>query len=171
MAETNDADRATIARLADEVLPTLIERLATSQLGELEVRESGWRIRLRRPDGEAAADGRAAPATAPGHRSATAGHAAHAGAHGGPGGDGHAPKRESPRGMITSPGVGYFSPRGGLATGINVRRGDVIGAVDVLGTRHEVVSPIDGVLKTLEVESGGAVEYGQPIGRVEANVQ
>jgi biotin carboxyl carrier protein len=170
MAETNDADRATIARLADEVLPTLIERLANSQLGELEVRESGWRIRLRRPDGEAPADGRAATTTATPHRSPTSSHGAHGG-HGSPAGDGHAPKREPPRGVITSPGVGYFSPRGGLAAGINVRRGDVIGAVDVLGTRHEVVSPIDGVLKALEVEPDGAVEYGQPIGRVEARVE
>jgi len=42
-------DRATIARLADEVVPQLIERLTKSSLGELEVRENGWRIRLRRP--------------------------------------------------------------------------------------------------------------------------
>lgn len=165
MAETNDADRATIARLAEEVLPALIERLAKSQLGELEVREKGWRIRLRRPNGEARGDAHAAVAQAPTHRSGSPGHGAHATT------DAHAPRREPPPGVITSPAVGYFSPRGGLAAGINVRRGDVIGAVDVLGVRQEVVSPIDGVLKALEVEAGGAVEYGQPIGRVEANVQ
>jgi acetyl-CoA carboxylase biotin carboxyl carrier protein len=155
MTDTNDADRATIARLTDEVLPTLIERLANSQLGELEVRESGWRIRLRRPNGEAPPHGHAATTTAPAHRTTGSG-------------DGHAPRREPPRGLITSPGVGYFSPRSGLAAGARLRRGDVIGAVDVLGVRQEVVSPIDGVLKELEVEPGGAVEYGQPIGRVEA---
>ena len=158
MAETNDADRATIARLTQEVLPALIERLSNSQLGEIEVRESGWRIRLRRPNGEAPAEGHTAMAAAIPHRTSGAG-------------DGHAPRREPPRGLITSPGVGYFSPRSGLAAGANLRRGDVIGAVDVLGVRQDVVSPIDGVLKGLEVEAGGAVEYGQPIGRVEAQVE
>ncbi|MEP7158749.1 MAG: biotin/lipoyl-containing protein [Chloroflexota bacterium] len=165
MAETNDADRATIARLTDDVLPTLIERLAKSQLGELEVRESGWRIRLRRPDGQAAADVQTASAHTATHRTSSAGHGTH------PTADAHMPRREPLRGVITSPAVGYFSPRGGLATGINVRRGDVIGVVDVLGVRQDVVSPADGVLKELDVESGGAVEFGQPIGRVEANVQ
>jgi hypothetical protein len=42
-------NRALIARLSEEVVPSLIERLTNSELGELEVRESGWRIRLRRP--------------------------------------------------------------------------------------------------------------------------
>lgn len=165
MAETNDADRATIARLTEEVLPTLIERLAKSQLGELEVRESGWRIRLRQADGEAAQNVHAPAAHAPTHRSGSSGHSAPLSS------DAHAPRREPLRGVITSPAVGYFSPRGGLAAGINVRRGDVIGVVDVLGVRQDVVSPSDGVLKAIDVEPGGAVEYGQPIGRVEANVQ
>lgn len=165
MAGTNDADRATIARLAEEVLPTLIERLAKSQLGELEVRESGWRIRLRRSDGETAQGSHASSAQAAAHRSGSAAHVSHTTS------EGHAPRREQLRGVITSPAVGYFSPRGGLAAGINVRRGDVIGVVDVLGVRQDVVSPSDGVLKALDVEPGGAVEYGQPIGRVEVSVQ
>lgn len=165
MAETNDADRATIARLTEEVLPTLIERLAKSQLGELEVRGSGWRIRLRQADVEAAQNVHAPAAHAPIHRSGSSGHSAPLSS------DAHAPRREPLRGVITSPAVGYFSPRGGLAAGINVRRGDVIGVVDVLGVRQDVVSPSDGVLKAIDVEPGGAVEYGQPIGRVEANVQ
>jgi biotin carboxyl carrier protein len=38
----------------------------------------------------------------------------------------------------------------------------------MLGVRQDVVSPSDGVLKALDVDSGQAVEYGQPIGRVEA---
>src|SRR5213596_2632993 len=98
MAETTDADHATIARLAQEVLPTLIERLAKSQLGELEVRGSGWRIRLRRPDGEAPAGSRAATAQSATHRSAASGHTTHSAAHGGVS-DSHAPRREPPRGM------------------------------------------------------------------------
>ncbi len=46
-------DHAAIDRLADELLPALIAKLAATGLGELEVREGDWKVRLRRP-----ADGR-----------------------------------------------------------------------------------------------------------------
>jgi acetyl-CoA carboxylase biotin carboxyl carrier protein len=154
----NSDERATIARLADEVVPTLIERLAKSDLGELEVRQDGWRVRLRRGRDEPATDGHAGPAQMA-HKPAAVAHAS----------DAHPPRREPPRGQVSSPAVGYFAPRDGVAVGSKLRAGDLIGAVDVLGVRQEVVSPVDGVLKVLEVESGQAVEYGQPIGRVEAN--
>jgi biotin carboxyl carrier protein len=42
-------DHAAMGRLADDLLPELIGRLAATGLGEIEVREDGWRIRLRRP--------------------------------------------------------------------------------------------------------------------------
>jgi acetyl-CoA carboxylase biotin carboxyl carrier protein len=156
MADSND-ERATIARLAEEVVPTLIERLSKSDLGELEVRQDGWRVRLRRGSGELAMDDHAAPAQMA-HKPSAVAHAT----------DPHPPRREPPRGQVTSPAVGYFAPREGVAVGIKLRAGDLIGAIDVLGVRQEVVSPVDGVLQVLEVESGQAVEYGQPIGRVEA---
>jgi acetyl-CoA carboxylase biotin carboxyl carrier protein len=156
VADSND-ERATIARLADEVVPSLIERLAKSDLGELEVSQDGWRIRLRREPGQLALDGHAA-APQMAHKPSAVTHAS----------DAHPPRREPPRGQVTSPAVGYFAPRDGVAVGSQLRAGDLIGAVDVLGVRQEVVSPIDGVLKVLEVESGQAVEYGQPIGRVDA---
>jgi len=149
--------RATIARLADEVVPILIERLTKSDLAELEVRENGWRVRLRRPlaDGAAAAAPSAQssqrqphPVMAPTSSS------------GGP--------REAPRGVVASPAVGYFAPRGGVEVGSKLRSGDPLGYVDVLGVRQEVVSPIDGALRGFEVESGQAVEFGQLIARVEA---
>jgi biotin carboxyl carrier protein len=43
------ADHAEIGRLTDALLPALIAKLATTRLGELEVREGEWRVRLRRP--------------------------------------------------------------------------------------------------------------------------
>jgi biotin carboxyl carrier protein len=48
------ADHAGIERLSDELLPALIAKLGTTRLGELEVREGDWRVRLRRPAPEAA---------------------------------------------------------------------------------------------------------------------
>ena len=43
------ADHAAIDRLSTELLPALIAKLGATGLGELEVREGGWRVRLRRP--------------------------------------------------------------------------------------------------------------------------
>ncbi len=43
------ADHAAIDRLSAELLPALIAKLGATGLGELEVREGGWRVRLRRP--------------------------------------------------------------------------------------------------------------------------
>lgn len=42
-------DHGTIGRLADNVLPALIAQLSASVLGEIEVREGDWKVRLRRP--------------------------------------------------------------------------------------------------------------------------
>ena len=151
--------RATIARLAAEVVPALIERLTKSDLGELEVRENGWRIRLRRP----VADG-AAAAAQPAQRQP---HPVMAGGVGSAVSGASTP-RDALRGVVASPAVGYFAPRGGVEVGSRLRSGDPLGYVDVLGVRQEVVSPIDGSLRAFEVESGQAVEYGQPIARVEA---
>ncbi|MEO8626327.1 MAG: biotin/lipoyl-containing protein [Candidatus Limnocylindrales bacterium] len=156
MAADTD-ERATIARVADEVVPALIERLASSELGELEVRQDGWRVRLRRAMN---GDGATAPvaAQAP-HKPAAVAHATD-----------QPSRREPVRGQVKSPAVGFFTLRDGVAAGSKVRSNDNLGFVDVLGVRQEVVSPGDGVLKSLEVESGQAVEFGQVIGRVEANV-
>ena len=158
-----------IARLADEMLPVLIARLGQSSLGELEVRENGWRVRLRRPAplngaapaGEAGNARRAEPGANP--RAARAG-AARAATDGG---SKSAAAPDGRRGLVTSPAVGYFLLRDGMTIKAQVRQGDLIGHVDVLGVRQEVVAGHDGVVRRLEVESGQAVEYGQPIARIE----
>jgi biotin carboxyl carrier protein len=91
------ADHAAIARLADELLPALIAKLSTTQLGELEVREGEWHVRLRRPYGVVPGEGRRAtdrPSRAqPGHE----GHG-----HARAGVEGHRPGRPSSAGG-TSP--------------------------------------------------------------------
>jgi biotin carboxyl carrier protein len=50
-------DHAAIDRLVDELLPALVAKLSATQLGEIEVREGEWRVRLRRP-GDGIAHGR-----------------------------------------------------------------------------------------------------------------
>jgi biotin carboxyl carrier protein len=69
--------------------------------------------------------------------------------------------------IARSPGVGYFSTREGIATGSQVRSGDVLAHVDVLGVRQEVVAPGDGIVARLLAEAGEAVEYGQDLVRLE----
>ncbi|HET9345150.1 MAG TPA: hypothetical protein VFO05_05555 [Candidatus Limnocylindrales bacterium] len=50
-ANERAADHAAIDRLADELLPALVAKLSATGLGEIEVREGPWRVRIRRPAG------------------------------------------------------------------------------------------------------------------------
>jgi biotin carboxyl carrier protein len=43
------ADHAAIDRLADELVPALAAKLGATGLGEIEIREGAWRLRVRRP--------------------------------------------------------------------------------------------------------------------------
>jgi biotin carboxyl carrier protein len=58
--ENRRRDHDEIDRLTDALLPDLIDRLAASGLGEIEVREDDWRIRLQRPATARERSGRAA---------------------------------------------------------------------------------------------------------------
>jgi acetyl-CoA carboxylase biotin carboxyl carrier protein len=152
-----------LTSLAEEVLPTLVARLERSRLGELEVRQDGWRVRLRRsPAPLGGAGDIATPTTRRAERKPDR-----------PTSDGQADSRPQPlrpadrHSEVASPAVGYYTPREGLGVGGSVRAGDVIGHVDVLGVRQEVVAVDDGVIATLEAQPGEAVEYGQPVARIE----
>lgn len=217
----DDRDHREIGRLADEVVPALIARLEASSLGELEVREGGWRIRLRReagsisasvaPSGESSRRRRRGGSSAATERAgaiqrgeepaptatlargrsadgADAGSGESASMRAvGPGlGDGSGSDREAGDGLTpglgargpegaaerrtrlaTAPAVGYYQPAGELATGQQVEAGDVIGHVDVLGVRQEVVAPATGIVSRLLAQPGQAVEYGQELVQIE----
>ena len=175
------ADHAGIARLADDLLPALIAKLATTQLGELEVREGDWHIRLRRPYGVGPGEGRRAGDKAsraqPGHEGHGHGRAAPephrparvaAGTIAATNGTGAASSPSAAPGPVaTSPAVGFFKPGSRAAAGTRVRTGDVLGTVDVLGMPQDVLAPVDGVVGSTLVENGLAVEYGQELIRIE----
>jgi len=178
------ADHAAIDRLASELLPALIAKLGATGLGELEVRQDGWRVRLRRPaDGVVRGERRS-----PGAARSQPGHSGHghgplptegtrqaraAASTNGSGPGGHVavgPGRGSPAevppdgpAMAVSPAVGMFRPDPDSTAGRRVRAGDRLGVVDMLGVPHEVVSPVDGILGEQLVEGGEAVEYGQEL--------
>lgn len=192
-ADERAADHDAIERLASELLPALIAKLAAARLGELEVREGRWKVRLRRPvDGSGSArrtsDGAAraqpghaghghAPAAFEGHRSARpaggAGHSTNGSsppslAPVGPGLDRGRGSRPDPhRAVVTSPAVGIFRPRTDLAAGSRVRAGDRVGSIDMLGVPHEVIAPADGIVGASLAETGQAVEYGQDLVLIE----
>jgi biotin carboxyl carrier protein len=167
------ADHAAIDRLTGELLPALIAKLGATGLGELEVREGTWRVRLRRPATAASSgtrDRRAGDRPAP-ERSAERGperppRATHLHPHP----ELPASARTDTRGVATSPAVGVFQPRKDLAVGSRVRAGDPLGAVDMLGVAQEVIAPIDGIVGEALVEPGDAVEYGQELLVIEFGV-
>ncbi len=165
---------ATIARLADDLLPALIARLDASGLGELEVRTDTWRIRLRKPFDRRrpipVVEGRrrraeAADGSRPGRTSEPVGGPSEersAVASGGPV-DRVALADPLLPAAAASPAVGYFSPREGWSAGRHVRHGDIVGFVDCLGVRQEVLAPVDGFIGRFLAQPGEAVEYGQPL--------
>ena len=189
-AAARKADHDGIARLTDELLPALIAKLGTTHLGELEVREGDWHIRLRRPYGTAPGEGRrstdkpsrsqpgheghghgrAAPEGHRGQRAggasgATAGTGAASASSNGTGGDERVPDKS--RAIATSPAVGIFTPGSRAVSGTRVRAGDGLGTVNVLGVPQDVLAPADGIVGSTLVEGGTAVEYGQELIRIE----
>ena len=173
-----DADRAAIAGSIGELLPALIAKLGATGLAELEVRQNGLRVRLRRPtEGSASRDRRSTDRADRGDRTVRAGSASSGPGHStglapvGPGRDGREPRegrdgraaspRDDNRAVATSPAVGIFQPRSSARAGTRVRAGDRIGTVDMLGVPQDVVAPNDGVVGANLVEPGDAVEYGQ----------
>jgi biotin carboxyl carrier protein len=56
--EARAADHAAIDRLAEDLVPALIAKLSASGLGEIEIAEETWTIRIRRPGDTTAGHGR-----------------------------------------------------------------------------------------------------------------
>jgi acetyl-CoA carboxylase biotin carboxyl carrier protein len=167
------ADHAAIDRLTGELLPALIAKLGATGLGELEVREGPWRVRLRRPAGSGSGglrDRRASDRPSAERSGERAPERPPRGQHLPPHPEPPVSARSDSRGVATSPAVGVFQPRKDLTVGSQVRAGDRLGAVDMLGVAQEVVAPIDGIVGESLVESGDAVEYGQELLIIEFGV-
>jgi biotin carboxyl carrier protein len=184
-------DHAAIGRLADELLPALAAKLGATGLGEIEVREGEWRVRVRRPAdginyGRRSTDrpSRSQPghaghgharAAVEGHRAARAVNAPHS-TNGNSadspataradGGDGGGRRRSDPdphRAIAKSPAVGIFQPKSGVRAGTRVHAGDRLGVVDMLGVPQDVLAPGEGIVGQSLVEAGDAVEFGQEL--------
>ena len=183
-AEERGADHAAIERLADELLPALVAKLGASGLGELDIREGGWRVRLRMPGDGRATRRAGAPGRGPGSAGPGGPGGAGPGGHpsrpaSGPGSRGSAPTPADPaasdlppgRTVATAPAVGFFRPHSGIAAGVRVRAGDRLATIDVLGVGHELASPADGIVGATLVNPGDPVEYGQEVVEIELLVE
>jgi biotin carboxyl carrier protein len=156
------ADHAAIERLAEDLVPALIAKLAASGLGEIEVAEDTWTVRVRQPgDGTPAHNRRAtdrASRSQPGH----AGHG-HA-----PGGfEGHRSARD-PKAAgaipVSSNGAGPVAAREGPA-GPSMARPQ-----EPPSDAHRVVatSPAVGVFQPrAEMKPGTKVRHGERLGAVD----
>jgi biotin carboxyl carrier protein len=139
---SRQADHASLARLSETLVPALAAKLSASGLGELEIHEGDWRIRLRRPS---------QPGPVP--RRAERGRPS-------------APARPGARPVATASAVGVVKPV--AQVGARVRAGDRIATVDLLGIPQDVVAPMDGTVVEVFVAAGQAVEYGEQIAAIEA---
>ena len=70
---------------------------------------------------------------------------------------------------ITSPiiGTAYLAPEPGgkkfIEVGQKIKKGDTVMIVEAMKTMNHVPSPLDGVVKEINVEDGQPVEFGQTI--------
>ena len=70
---------------------------------------------------------------------------------------------------IKSPiiGTAYLAPEPGakkfVETGKKIKKGDTVMIVEAMKTMNHVPSPKDGVVKSINVEDGQPVEYGQAL--------
>ena len=70
---------------------------------------------------------------------------------------------------IKSPiiGTAYLAPEPGakkfVETGKKIKKGDTVMIVEAMKTMNHVPSPKDGVVKSVNVEDGQTVEYGQTL--------
>jgi biotin carboxyl carrier protein len=151
------ADHDGISRLADALVPSLVARLATANLGEVEIREGDWHVRVRRPAGVAPRRERphraqlpiVAPLSAASPPTALE--------------DTGRPRQAA----AVSPTVGMFRP--GVPAGTRVRAGDRLATVDLLGIALDVVAPIDGTVVEVYPQAGDGVEFGEEVALVEAD--
>ena len=165
------ADHAAIARLTEDLLPALVAKLSTTQLGELEVREGEWHIRLRRPYGTGPGEGRRVTdkpsRTQPGHE-----------------GHGHGRAAVEGRGSRSSGGSsgsgGATSGGSGGATGITAGSGAASASSNGTGSgrsggdggsersRSIATSPAVGIFQPgPRAASGTRVRAGDSLGAVD----
>ncbi len=144
----------------------LIELLDESGIAEIEITEGEEAVRISRyPQGMAVAAPAAAPAPVVPAAAAPAPQAAEAGS------SSPAPKPESEDDgyEITAPMVGTFyaaaSPGAApyVQVGDRVSEGDTLCIIEAMKMMNQIEADVSGVVKSIRVQNGEAVEYGQTL--------
>jgi biotin carboxyl carrier protein len=156
------ADHAAIDRLADQLLPALAAKLAATGLGEIEVREGQWKVRIRRPAGEGPTQLRRATdrpsRSQPGH----AGHG-----HSPAGLEGHRSAREG-RGPVTHSTNGSSPPMAAVGPGSGADADTAASRQEPRPGRTVATSPAVGVYQPrAEARLGTRVRSGDRLGAVD----
>ena len=147
-------------RTAITLVTALLDRLRTTDVRELEVREAGVRVRVSR-DGAPAPAASAAPVAAPGTPEPAAVPAKRAAA---------APAKAI---EVTAPLTGIFyrsaSPQAPsfVQLGSAVAVGDVVGLIEAMKLFNEVRSTVAGRVKRVVAENGQLVRAHQPLFELE----
>ena len=133
-----------------DAVRTLAALLEETGLGEIEYQDDDRRIRVAMPQAAAVAMPQVAPAAAPAAGAAPA-----------------AASDAKPAGAITSPMVGTVYLQAGpgeppfVKVGDRVSAGDVIFIIEAMKVMNQMPAPKGGVVKSIEVENGQGVEFGE----------
>ena len=140
-----------LGELIDALLPILVDRLAATGLGEIEVERNGATVRVR---SEALGVTAPAPAARP-----TSGRVSAAGS--------GLPKEQNADGVrkhaVRATAVGFLTLAKDIHIGAKVTKGALVAQVEVLGIPTEVRASHGGIVVTLKAGTGDPVEYGQEI--------
>jgi biotin carboxyl carrier protein len=165
------ADHAAIDRLAGDLLPALVAKLSDTGLGEIEVREGSWRVRVRRPIAEGGTGTRRAERAS----RAQPGHAGHG--HPPAGFEGHRSTKDprDPRPGRAGPGASAgvqtngSTPAGLVPVGPGAEGSDAVAIVDdETELRTIATSPAVGVYQPRpDARPGTRVRAGDRLGAVD----
>jgi biotin carboxyl carrier protein len=151
-ADVNGSGNAeALGELIDALLPILVDRLAVTGLGEIEVERNGATVRVRSESLGVAAP---APAARPTSGRVSVGAAA-------------LPSERSADGVrkhaVRATAVGFLTLAKEIHIGAKVAKGALVAQVEVLGIPTEVRALHGGIVVTLKAATGDPVEYGQEI--------
>lgn len=140
-----------LGALIDALLPVLVDRLAETGLGEIEVERNGATVRVR---SESLGVQQAASFGAPAQSAAGQGAAA-----------APAPSSVSAarKHAVRATAVGFLTLSKEIHVGAKVAKGALVATVEVLGIPTEVRATHGGIVAALKSATGDPVEYGQEI--------
>ena len=145
-------DKSGVMQVDLKLVRQLAELLDETKLSEIEVEDSGRKIRVvRNMTGTAAVTSAVAPNVAAAPAAAPA-----------------APIGDHP-GTVKSPMVGtaYRSPEPGSASfievGAKVAQGDTLLIIEAMKTMNQIPAPRAGTVTSILFENGQPVEYGEPL--------